>query len=127
MIVPDSKKRATIAEIKDHPWVKIHTSPPLLATPAVPVPRAKPKITMEAIDEEIVAKLKQLGFDEKEVTKSLLENNTLSQSYFLYTLMLREKIKQKEAQQNQQNALKPSTPPNSILKNYISTKITLQL
>jgi hypothetical protein len=120
MIIVDSKKRATIAEIKNHAWLKAYSSSPLTPVPSNSANRPKTKLTTEAIDEEIVAKLKQLGFDPQEVTKALLDNNTISQSYFLYTLMLREKIKQKEQEQIQHKkekeaaTLKPATPPHCI-------------
>jgi serine/threonine protein kinase len=131
MIVVDSKKRATLAEVRNHPWLQTYNpgTTPLVAESApttgnLATPQATrgiKKFTPDLIDEgncessyltalEIVQKLQQLGYDPAEVIKNLSENNTLSQSYFLYTLMLREKVKQKEQQLKSDHLEKPPSP-----------------
>ncbi len=96
MLVVDSKKRATIAEIKAHAWATLGA--PLLS-PASYLPAPRKKLTTDAIDNEILAELNQMGFENTDVIKAISDNNTIAQSYYFYTLMLREKIKQKEQEQ----------------------------
>jgi serine/threonine protein kinase len=85
MLEVDSKQRATMEEIQQHPWV---------TEGAASVPNTPTQLTASEIDEEIVAQIASLGFERDQVMRDL--TNPLaatSQTVSIYSLFANHKKK----------------------------------
>lgn len=92
ILTVDPRKRATIAEIKAHPWVNKGFSGP----PTSYVPVSHSIQSAKDVDSEILENLKKVGFNEQEVLEDLLTGKTTKQSYVLYFLMVEKKRREIE-------------------------------
>ncbi|OVA06747.1 Ubiquitin-associated domain/translation elongation factor EF-Ts [Macleaya cordata] len=81
MLVFDPIKRMTIPEIHQHPWFQAHL-PRYLA-----VPRPDTMQQAKKIDEDILRKVIQMGFDRNQVIESL-HNRTQNEATVAYYLLL---------------------------------------
>ncbi|GBG61149.1 hypothetical protein CBR_g19224 [Chara braunii] len=79
MLVVDPMKRATIADIRQHPWFQAHL-PRYLAVPAPDAAQQAQKI-----DEEIIEKVVRMGFDRQQIINSLKsrDHNKATVAYYL--------------------------------------------
>eukprot|EP01119_Soliformovum_irregulare_P007523 TRINITY_DN19961_c0_g1_i1.p1 TRINITY_DN19961_c0_g1~~TRINITY_DN19961_c0_g1_i1.p1 ORF type:complete len:408 (+),score=112.46 TRINITY_DN19961_c0_g1_i1:89-1312(+) len=85
MLTVDTQRRATVEEIRHHPWAnKGHYAPPPSCTP----PRHP--LTRDEVDEEIVDQLVGLGYNREECYSDLQAGKT-TQAFVLYYLIAEEK------------------------------------
>jgi len=82
MLTVDPKKRATIAEVRQSPWVNRGYA----SLPQSCLPTRSP-LTEADIDATIVKKMEDLGFVAKEVHADLIANKTTSHGLVMYYLM----------------------------------------
>jgi len=94
ILIPEPSKRATIQDIRNHPWVNDGCSgpPPCLV-------QTFPEV--EVINPEIMEQLIKIGFDENEARTRIMSNDSC-QEVAMYHLLLR-KWSQKEAVANAKN------------------------
>jgi len=96
MLTVDRHKRATLSELREHPWVKnVFIFPPLAV---------RPVLTMDSIDQSILIMLETLGFDKYHVITELIERKTTSQDYIMYYLILDQKNKHQVMNNSQQSS-----------------------
>jgi len=83
MLVTDSSKRATMDEIRNHPFIVKHGGvlPSCVSAP----------IIFTELDSELVENLKALSFERDAIEDAVLQNKKTSQIYQLYSLMYRQK------------------------------------
>nr|BAJ94976.1 predicted protein [Hordeum vulgare subsp. vulgare] len=111
-ICVDPKQRATIAEIRQHPWLsKGYNAPPLSCYPS--------KREVKEIDNEILEKLAEVGFDKATVSADLFAGRSTKQTFVLYFLMLDKKNKEKAEKSRLAEMSEPKTVP--LPKNRLST------
>src|SRR5690242_56615 len=79
----DPKKRATIEEVRKHPWVNEGFQGP---PPSTLPPRKA--LTLTEIDNEILVKMKEIGFTVAEVVSDLKSNAVTKQSVIMYHLLV---------------------------------------
>jgi len=87
MLEPETTKRATLEEIRVHPWLNDGLR--------IPQHIAKRKKVTQ-IDEHIFKKLRDFGLNEEEARKNILGNQFTSQAFVLYSLIEEYIEKQKE-------------------------------
>ncbi|KNE60014.1 CAMK/CAMKL protein kinase [Allomyces macrogynus ATCC 38327] len=99
MIVVDPKKRATLQEVLDHPWVNDeHTGPPPSYLPDRPAIRIPSKLSPQ-----IVARLVTFGYSQAEIDAAFLapdhtKPHPIRATYYLILeLLRREEKKQRDA------------------------------
>lgn len=83
MLEPDPKQRATIAEIRLHPW----TNTGYLMPPPSCLPE-RPRVRITEVDHKILKQLEILGFPFEVSENCILNNKKTTQSYVLYHLLL---------------------------------------
>jgi len=89
LLVVDSKKRATIAEVLNHKWTQ--KSEKHAASP----PSKRNSInTYDELDHDVISKLEDIGFKEEEIVMQLLQDEHTSQCYSLYYILHDLKVKQ---------------------------------
>jgi hypothetical protein len=103
MLTVDMKRRATIAEIKAHPWCKeafAHIEVNHIERTRV--------TSKDQIDSDILVQLERAGFPQEQVIKDLLSNESTKQTFVYYFLALdmKKRIKQKEEAELRKIALK---------------------
>jgi hypothetical protein len=86
MLDPNPKTRATIAEIRLHPWI----NEGFVTPPPTCLPEREP---IRVIKKEILSKLESFGFDEETARRCLLNDEKTSQCYVIYHLLLDNYIK----------------------------------
>lgn len=98
MIVADPKNRATLADVRSHPWINegYNELPACLLPPRPPVSK---------INEEILNQLVLIGFD-REVSRAAILANEISPVVTTYHLLLEKSRPAKEE--------KPETPPAAV-------------
>jgi len=96
MLVVDPLKRITIPEIRQHPWF-LTALPDYLSSP--PLVDAEP-----TVDEEVLAKLLEMGFLREEVERCIREREQ-TQETVAYYLILDNSRKHKKAQQARQREI----------------------
>jgi len=114
VLTVDAKKRPTISELRNHPWVnRGYTSPPLSC-----LPEARP--IASHIDKDIVKQLVGLGFEQNEVINDVLSNKKVKQGYNLYYLMLDKKEKAIQELNNPRKLLRKTSSLGDVkdLKNW---------
>jgi len=89
LLVVDSKKRATIAEVLNHKWTK--KAEKAIASP----PSKRGSInTYDELDHDVISKLEDIGFKEEDIVMQLLKDDHTSQCYSLYYILHDLKLKQ---------------------------------
>jgi len=87
LLTVDPKKRGTIAEIRVHSWTNEgYSAPPISFSPI-----RKP-LTINEIDNEILLKMKDLGFNLTEVVADLKSTAVTKQTVIVYYLMIDNKL-----------------------------------
>eukprot|EP01117_Protostelium_nocturnum_P008052 TRINITY_DN2866_c0_g1_i1.p1 TRINITY_DN2866_c0_g1~~TRINITY_DN2866_c0_g1_i1.p1 ORF type:complete len:501 (+),score=195.28 TRINITY_DN2866_c0_g1_i1:668-2170(+) len=112
MLTVDPKKRATIAEIRQCAWVnRGYTSLPQSC-----LPTRKP-IAESEVDESILKKMEDLGFNAKEVAQDLVSFKSTSHGFVMYYLMYdrAQRDKEKNAPKTQRGASVSSLNPNIVV------------
>jgi len=106
LLEPDPQKRATLAEVKTHPWLNDGLR--------IPQQVDKRKKVTE-IDETIFKRLRDFGLNEDEARRNILGNQFTSQAFVLYTL-IEEYL---EKQKNDEKPTKVISP--TLLSNRVRT------
>eukprot|EP01114_Cavostelium_apophysatum_P023960 TRINITY_DN9208_c0_g1_i1.p1 TRINITY_DN9208_c0_g1~~TRINITY_DN9208_c0_g1_i1.p1 ORF type:complete len:564 (-),score=134.88 TRINITY_DN9208_c0_g1_i1:37-1728(-) len=109
IITVDPKKRPTIAEIRNHPWVnRGYATKPLSHVPSSR--HLKPNSVSE-LDEEVINRVVDLGFEKLSVINDLMNLNTTQPAFVYYYIMLDSKQRhQKAAAAAHPNASKTWSP-----------------
>jgi len=89
-MVVDPKKRATIEEIRTHPWL----SKGYNASPASCLPKER---DFQSIDQAIVQKVSDLGFDSQQVIEDIMCERHTKQTFVLYFLFFDKKCKEERS------------------------------
>jgi MAP/microtubule affinity-regulating kinase len=105
MIVADPKNRATLADVRSHPWINEgYDGPPTCLLP--------PRPPVSKINEEILNQVVLIGFD-REVSRAAILANETSPVVTTYHLLL-EKSRPKEEKKPESPTVVPvALPPNS--------------
>jgi len=98
-------KRATIAEIKTHPWLN----------DGLRIPQCLPKRkkAAEKLDEQVLSKLREFGLNDAESRSNIRDGNYTSQAYVLYNLIL--DYQQEEERRKKDELKKKSMSVKEIL------------
>lgn len=122
ILVVDPLKRATIKDVRNHPWFQMNLPEYLVAPP--PAINTHPIQKVEEIDEEVLQEALQAlpdsGFDRKEAERAIKqgEMNNITVAYFLILdhkmkKVMREQYKSQEASAKNRTApLKMSSSPS---------------
>jgi len=85
---PDPTKRATIEEIREHPWVnKGYQAKPVSCVPSYD----KIVAHKDHIDSGVVNQLEHIGLNHDDIIKDITDNNKKSRAYVLYQLLIHNK------------------------------------
>jgi len=109
LLTVDPKKRGTIAEIRLHSW----TNEGFSVLPISFSPIRKP-LTINEIDNEILLKMKDLGFNLAEVVADLKSNAVTKQTVIVYYLMIDNKLFVELNEAKFKNVLKGTTTLKNI-------------
>jgi len=109
-MVVDPKKRATIEEIRTHPWL----SKGYNASPSSCLPTGRDN---RNIDHSIIQKLSDLGFDSQEVIHDIFNERCTKQTWVLYFLFFDKK--QKDEKSLSPNCSSETSSPISSPRNSL--------
>lgn len=99
MLTVNATKRATLAEIRESPWVNNGFDGPVPSCI-----KERPKLSGSP-DEEIIDKLLGIGFTREEILRDLNEVDKTKMSYSMYYLMLDQKVKEQMERENEKRKL----------------------
>jgi len=86
ILTVDPMKRPTIRELRNNTWVnRGYGQKPLSTIPSVDRPLAN-------LDEDILEKMRALGYKIQQIKQEIADKNTTSQEYFLYYMMNDNKL-----------------------------------
>ncbi|GAM19901.1 hypothetical protein SAMD00019534_030760 [Acytostelium subglobosum LB1] len=117
MIRVNPKERATIEELKNHPWTNMEYNEP----PQSYLPIREP---VYEIKEELLAQLMSLGFSNTQETRDLILGNVQCRLTCIYHLLLDKQV-QKEMEDIKKNMLKNQNKEDNASKKSLKTTLSL--